>query len=187
MSMKTTRCQGGAWSEGPRWEAADRAPGQRRGIKLNRQTPRGRHDRSALAGRERATSGGTGATLVVRCPDHTQAASRLSLARGAMGAAPCKAPVGDGAGGPRAGRGHRAPAAGAAAPHPMPGAPRDSPAPPLRTTDLHSPAPYLRPAPRASAGTSRGVPARGGRDAGRHQATQTTPPATEAGAKEEIR
>jgi hypothetical protein len=51
-------------------------------------------------------------------------ATRLSLARGATGAAPCKAPVGGGVGGPRADRGPCAPPAGAAAPRPPFDAPR---------------------------------------------------------------
>jgi hypothetical protein len=58
-------------------------------------------------------------------------ATRLSLVRGAMGAAPCKAPVGGGVGGPRADRGLPAPAAGAAAPRPVSGASWDFSHPPL--------------------------------------------------------
>jgi hypothetical protein len=57
-------------------------------------------------------------------------ATRLSLARGAMGAAPCKAPEGVGVGGPSADRGSCAPAGGAVAPCPVlaePLAPRDLP------------------------------------------------------------
>jgi hypothetical protein len=62
-------------------------------------------------------------------------ATRLSLARGAMGAAPCKAPEGGGVGGPRAVRGSCAPPAWAVAPRPVlpePPAPRDFERPPLR-------------------------------------------------------
>jgi hypothetical protein len=61
-------------------------------------------------------------------------ATRLSLVRGATGAAPCKAPEGGGVGGPRVDRGVPAPPAGAAAPHPYlpePRTPRDFPTPPL--------------------------------------------------------
>jgi hypothetical protein len=139
--------------------------------------------------------------------DHS-CATRLSLVRGASGAAPCKAPVGGGVGGPRVVRGHRAPPAGVVAPRPVvpePRTPRDFPQPPSLVgvaahrscreethvgvsaaawlLDLQKT--YLRPAPRASAGTSRGVPAPSSRDAGCSHATQTTPPAREAGGKEE--
>jgi hypothetical protein len=56
---------------------------------------------------------GSGAVVAESC------ATRLSLARGATGAAPCKAPVGGGGvGGPRADRGPSAPPAGAAPPRP---------------------------------------------------------------------
>jgi hypothetical protein len=118
---------------------------------------------------------------------HTKTASRFSLDRGAADATPCKASVGGGVGGPRADRGCcRAPAAGAAAPRPIVDTSQDFPPPPLRSADLHSTTTYLRPAPRASAGTtSRGVPARGSREAGRPLATQTTTSGREAGAKEE--
>jgi hypothetical protein len=88
-------------------------------------------------------------------------ASRLSLARGARGAAPCTAPIGRGVGGPRADRGSGAPAAGAVAPRlvlPDPRSPGDFPPPPLRATELQATA-NLRPAPSASAGTRQGVPA----------------------------
>lgn len=112
-------------------------------------------------------------------------ATRFSLARGATGAAPCKAPVGGGVGGPRADRGSCAPATGAVglrrlqAPEP----PRDFPRPPLsRDTELHQDVIRFS---CASTGTGRDLPAQGGRDAGRPHATQTTPPAREAGAKEE--
>jgi hypothetical protein len=186
--------------------------------------------------------------------DHS-CATRLSLVRGATGAAPCKASEGGGVGGPRVVRGHCAPPAGAAAPRPLvpePRAPRDFPAPPLRAVEpggdeaalrsarraapdaadlgglsgsrgagkalacgsaslraLRVTAPrqgsvardggaggevfcsepssaallfelhtsYLRPAPRASAGTRRGVPAA--------HATQIIRPAREAGLQEE--
>jgi hypothetical protein len=70
--------------------------------------------------------------------DHS-CATRLSLVRGAVGAAPCKAPVGGGVGGPRVVRGACAPPAGAAAPHPVlpePRTPRDFPRPPLRSLGL---------------------------------------------------
>jgi len=46
-------------------------------------------------------------------------ATRLSLVRGATGAASCKAPMGGGVGGPRAYRGPCTPPAGAVAPHPL--------------------------------------------------------------------
>ena len=62
-------------------------------------------------------------------------ATRLSLVRGAVGAAPCKAPVGGGVGGSRVVRGACAPPAGAVAPHPVvpePEAPRDFSRPSLR-------------------------------------------------------
>ncbi len=59
-------------------------------------------------------------------------ATRFSLARGATGAAPCKAPVGGGVGGPRAVRGSCAPATGAVEPRHLPESPRDFPRPPLR-------------------------------------------------------
>lgn len=68
---------------------------------------------------------------------HTPTASRFSLARGATGAAPCKAPVDGGVGGPRVDRGSCAPPAGAVARRlalPEPRAPRDFPAPPLRSS-----------------------------------------------------
>jgi hypothetical protein len=180
-------------------------------------------------------------------------ATRLSLVRGATGAAPCKAPEGGGVGGPSAVRGSRAPATGAVAPHPLLPEPlrseelrrheaalrsagRAGPAPADRerlsagrgavnplaalgvacaprlvaevtaprqgsvardggegagalyptfaaATDLHTT--YLRPAPPASAGAGRGVPAPGGRIGARPSATNATPPAREAGDKEE--
>jgi hypothetical protein len=62
-------------------------------------------------------------------------ATRLSLVRGATGAAPCKAPEGGGVGGPRVVRGACAPPAGAVAPHPLVSEPRTSrefPVPPRR-------------------------------------------------------
>jgi hypothetical protein len=62
-------------------------------------------------------------------------ATRFSLARGATDAAPCKASVGVGVGGPRAVRGSCAPATGVVAPRPKPRAreaPEDFPRPPLR-------------------------------------------------------
>jgi hypothetical protein len=65
-------------------------------------------------------------------------ATRLSLVRGATGAAPCKAPEGGGVGGPRADRGSCAPAVGVVAPCPVlpePAAPRDFPRPPLRSVE----------------------------------------------------
>jgi hypothetical protein len=144
-----------------------------------------RHHFPGLAPGNRPASKSAGASILTDLL-HTKTASRFSLDCGAADAAPCKASVGGGVGGPRADRGRcRAPAAGAAAHRPMPGALRDFPAPPLRTIDLHHVTTYLRPAPRASAGTSRGVPARGSREVGRFHATQTTPPAREAGGKEE--
>jgi hypothetical protein len=110
--------------------------------------------------------------------DHS-CATRLSLVRGASGAAPCKAPVGGGVGGPRVVRGLCAPPAGVVAPRPVvpgPMAPRDFSCPPLLAwlPELHTT--YLRPAPGAPAGAGRGVPA---------HATQITPSAGEAGDKEE--
>jgi hypothetical protein len=66
-------------------------------------------------------------------------ATRFSLARGATGVAPCKAPVGGGVGGPRVVRGACAPPAGVVAPRPVlpePKAPRDFPRPPLRSVEL---------------------------------------------------
>jgi hypothetical protein len=123
-------------------------------------------------------------------------ATRLSLVRGATGAAPCKAPEGGGVGGPRADRGAPAPAVRVVAPRlhvPEPKAPRDFPQPPCRQparfarcrdrdrTSDH----LLRPAPRASAGIHRGVPVPGGRNGARPPATNATTSAREAGAKEE--
>jgi hypothetical protein len=104
-------------------------------------------------------------------------ATRFSLARGATGATPCKAPVGGGVGGPRAVRGSCAPATGAVAPCPMPGALRDFPRPPLhRTQDLRD---------KSIALTAPSAQDRAGRDVPAAQATQTTPSAREAGDKEE--
>jgi hypothetical protein len=80
-------------------------------------------------------------------------ATRLSLVRGAVGAAPCKAPVGGGVGGPRVVRGACAPPAGAAAPHPAlpePKAPRDFPRPPLRSVGLRGIEAAFRSAGRAA-------------------------------------
>jgi hypothetical protein len=77
-------------------------------------------------------------------------ATRFSLACGAMGAAPYKAPVGGGVGGPRAVRGTCAPAAGAAPPRPVlpdPRSPRDFPPPPLHAADLRSTTPTSGPRP----------------------------------------
>jgi hypothetical protein len=115
---------------------------------------------------------GHGADVVVA----ESCATRFSLARGATGAAPCKAPVGGGVGGPRADRGSCAPAAGAVAPSSMPGAPRDFPRPPLRhATELLSKSIAPSP-PSAGKGEGRAVPA-----------SQSHPdhPAREAGPKEE--
>jgi hypothetical protein len=104
-------------------------------------------------------------------------ATRFSLARGATGAAPCKAPVGGGGGGPRAVRGSFAPATGAAAPRHLPHPPRDFPLPPLRQTEeLHSKSIASNP-PSAGEGSGRKPPAA--------QATQVKPSAREAGGKEE--
>jgi hypothetical protein len=104
-------------------------------------------------------------------------ATRFSLARGAAGAAPCKAPVGGGVGGPKADRGSCAPATGAVAPRHLPKPPRDFPLPPLRQTrELHSISVTSTP-PSAGEGSGRGIPAA--------QATQVTPSAREAGGKEE--
>jgi hypothetical protein len=80
-------------------------------------------------------------------------ATRLSLVRGATGAAPCKAPEGGGVGGPRADRGLPAPAAGVVAPHPLlpePRAPRDFPVPPLRSVELGGDGSAIRSAGRAA-------------------------------------
>jgi hypothetical protein len=114
---------------------------------------------------------GSGAVVAESC------ATRFSLARGATGATPCKAPVGGGVGGARAGRGSCAPAAGAAAPSSMPQAPRDFPRPPLRQApELLSKS--IAPNPRsAGEGPGRETPAA--------QATQVKPSAREAGGKEE--
>jgi hypothetical protein len=119
-------------------------------------------------------------------------ATRFSLARGATGAAPCKAPVGGGVGGPRADRGSCAPATGAVASRHLPEAPRDFPLPPLRqapelhsdelhsnelhSNELHSNSIAPNP-PSAGEGSGRGTPAA--------KATQVTPSAREAGGKEE--
>jgi hypothetical protein len=100
---------------------------------------------------------GTAAAWGVRAGDAVtdpNCATRLSLARGATGAAPCKASEGGGVGGPRADRGSCAPAAGLVAPRPAPAEPRA----PQRVPDLDATT-YLRSAPRASAGPRRGVPA----------------------------
>jgi hypothetical protein len=104
-------------------------------------------------------------------------ATRFSLARGATGAAPCKAPVGGGVGGPRADRGSCAPATGVVASRHLPEAPRDFPLPPLRhTPELLSNSITSNP-PSAGEGSGRDLPAA--------QATQVTPSAREAGGKEE--
>jgi hypothetical protein len=102
-------------------------------------------------------------------------ATRFSLARGATGAAPCKAPVGGGVGGPRAVRGSCAPAAGAVAPRPMPEPPRDFPRPPLRRESelRHDVIRFSC----ASTGTGRGLPVH----------SYPYGPAREAGHKEENR
>jgi hypothetical protein len=74
-------------------------------------------------------------------------ATRFSLARGATGAAPCKAPVDGGVGGPRAVRGSCAPATGAVALRPVlpdPRHPRDFPVPPLRSAGTSGLASYHR-------------------------------------------
>ena len=62
-------------------------------------------------------------------------ATRLSLARGATDAAPCKASVGVGRGGPRAGHSSRARGAVALA---VPEAPRDFSPPPLRRSAVQT-------------------------------------------------
>jgi hypothetical protein len=111
-------------------------------------------------------------------------ATRFSLARGATGAASCKAPAGalkapagGGAGGSRADRGSCAPATGVVAPRHLPEAPRDFPLPPLRQTEeLHSKSITSNP-PSAGEGSGRELPAA--------KATQVTPSAREAGGKEE--
>jgi hypothetical protein len=104
-------------------------------------------------------------------------ATRFSLARGATGAAPCKAPVGGGVGGPRAVRGSCAPATGAVASRHLPEAPRDFPPAPLRQPrELHNISIASTP-PSAGEGSGRKIPAA--------QATQVTPSAREAGGKEE--
>jgi hypothetical protein len=80
-------------------------------------------------------------------------ATRLSLVRGATGAAPCKAPVGGGVGGPRVVRGACAPPAGVVAPRPVvpePKAPRDFPRPPLRSVELGGDQAAVRSAGRAA-------------------------------------
>jgi hypothetical protein len=104
-------------------------------------------------------------------------ATRLSLVRGATGAAPCKAPVGGGVGGPRADRGSCAPAAGAVASRHLPEPPRDFPRPPLRRpAELDSKSIAPSP-PSAGEGSGRVHPA--------VKVTQVKPPAREAGGKEE--
>jgi hypothetical protein len=132
-------------------------------------------------------------------PD-TDCASVLSLADGAAGAAPCAASVGSAGGSkgvgvhsPSAVRAVRdcpdllAPLNGRHALHDL--ATRSAAGMPYvhvlfsGDTELHNT--YLRPTPRASAGTSRGVPASSSRDAGYSHATQTTPAAREADGKEE--
>jgi hypothetical protein len=104
-------------------------------------------------------------------------ATRFSLARGATGAAPCKAPVGGGVGGPRADRGSCATATGAVAPRHLPEAPRDFPLPPLRQTGELSSNSITSNPPSVGEGSGRRIPTA--------QATQVKPSAREAGGKEE--
>jgi hypothetical protein len=69
---------------------------------------------SQTSGAVPGTAASWGAHAGATAPD-LDCATRLSLVRGATGAAPCKAPVGGGVGGPRADRGPSAPPAGVAA------------------------------------------------------------------------
>jgi hypothetical protein len=126
----------------------------------------------AVPGPSRSWSGhGADALVAESC------ATRFSLARGATGAAPCKAPVGGGVGGPRAVRGSCAPATGAVAPYPMPGAPRDFPHPPLRHIELRNT--HIAPIPlRADEAAGHDLPA---------VRVQTALSASDAVAKEENR
>jgi hypothetical protein len=142
-------------------QAAPPAPGIRSSGGMTSQTP------SAVPRSSSVWPGHTGEAVA-----HDSCATRFSLARGATGAAPCKALEGGCVGGPRADRGSCAPPAGAVAPHPLlPGLAASRGFLPPRATELHTT--YLRPAPCAPAGTRWKVLAA--------RATQITSPAWEAG------